>query len=75
MRVIALRTLKRLLDDEPSQDDAREPTLAWYQHVRQADWSPTITAHAIVTRFEQVGGLRWRMSSASICRISDNSAL
>ena len=38
MRVIALRTLKRFLD-EPSHDDAREPTLAWYQHVRKADWS------------------------------------
>lgn len=39
MRVIALRTLKRFLDVASGHDDAREPTLAWYQHVRKADWT------------------------------------
>lgn len=39
MRVIALRTLKHLLDVAPRHVDAREPTLAWYQHVRKADWT------------------------------------
>ena len=41
MRVIALSTLKAFLDD-PSHSDAREPLLAWYRHVKAADWrSPT----------------------------------
>ena len=39
MRVIALQTLKRFLDVAPGHDDAREPTLAWYQHVRKANWA------------------------------------
>jgi len=39
MRVIALRTLKQFLDVAPGNDGAREPTLAWYQHVRKADWA------------------------------------
>lgn len=38
MRVIALRTLKRFVDAAPNLD-AREPTLAWYQYVRKADWA------------------------------------
>jgi mRNA interferase HigB len=39
MRVIALRTLKSFLDSNPQSADAREPTLAWYQQVRNADWA------------------------------------
>lgn len=39
MRVIALRTLKRFVDGRPEHADAREPTLAWYRHVVEADWS------------------------------------
>lgn len=39
MRVIALGTLKRFLASNPQYADAREPTLAWYQQVRKADWA------------------------------------
>jgi mRNA interferase HigB len=39
MRVIALRTMKRFLASDPEYADAREPTLAWYQQVRKADWA------------------------------------
>jgi mRNA interferase HigB len=39
MRVIALRTLKRFLNSDPEYAEAREPTLAWYQQVRKADWA------------------------------------
>jgi mRNA interferase HigB len=39
MRVIALRTLKRFLESNTEFADAREPTLAWYQQVRKADWA------------------------------------
>jgi mRNA interferase HigB len=39
MRVIALRTLKRFLDSGPEFLGAREPTLAWYQQARIADWA------------------------------------
>ncbi len=38
MRVIALSTLKAFLENEPSYADAREPVMAWYRHVRSADW-------------------------------------
>jgi len=42
VRVIALRTIKRFLESKPEYSDAREPTLAWNQHVLRADWaSPT----------------------------------
>jgi len=39
MRVIALRTLKTFFDSNPEFAEAREPTLAWYQQVRKADWA------------------------------------
>lgn len=39
MRVMALRALKRFLDSKPEYIDAREPALAWYQHVKNADWA------------------------------------
>ncbi len=38
MRVIALSTLKELLDSNPAYADAREPVMAWYRQVRAADW-------------------------------------
>ncbi len=38
MRIIALSTLKALWEDSHSYSDAKEPTLAWYQHVSKADW-------------------------------------
>jgi mRNA interferase HigB len=37
--VIALSTLRRWLDGRSGRDDARDPVLAWYQHVRHADWA------------------------------------
>ena len=39
MRVIALSTLKAFFDGDPAYADAREPTMAWYRHVRAADWA------------------------------------
>lgn len=39
MRIIALSTLKKYWDQKPGRQDAKEPTLAWYRHVLQADWA------------------------------------
>ena len=39
MRVIALSTLKAFLDRSPGYADAREPVMAWYRHVRAANWA------------------------------------
>jgi mRNA interferase HigB len=39
MRVIALRTIKHLIERKPAYSDAREPALAWYRHVLRADWA------------------------------------
>lgn len=40
MRVIALRrTIKQFVGSAPTYRDAREPALAWYQQVRNADWA------------------------------------
>lgn len=39
MRVIALSTLKAFWTRSRMYADAREPVLAWYRHVGQADWS------------------------------------
>ena len=39
MRVIALRTIKRFLEQRPEYSDARGPALAWYQQVVRADWA------------------------------------
>ena len=39
MRVIALRTPKRFVDDKAEYADVREPVLAWYRQVLKADWA------------------------------------
>ena len=39
MRVIALSTIKAYLDRGAGVTDAREPIMAWFRQVRQADWS------------------------------------
>jgi mRNA interferase HigB len=39
MRVIALRTIKRFIESKTEYRDAREPALAWYRHVLNADWA------------------------------------
>jgi len=39
MRIIALSTLKAFWEEHPDCLDAKEPTLAWYQHALAADWS------------------------------------
>ena len=38
MRVIALSTLREFWTGKAAYADTREPTLAWYRHVLQADW-------------------------------------
>jgi mRNA interferase HigB len=37
--VIALSTIKTFLDRGSGVTDAREPMMAWFRQVRQADWS------------------------------------
>jgi mRNA interferase HigB len=39
MRVIALSTLKAFLNRSSAYADAREPLMAWYRQVGQADWT------------------------------------
>jgi len=39
MRIIALSTLKAFWEENPDNQDAREPTLAWYRRTLHADWS------------------------------------
>ena len=39
VRVIALSTVKRFLDRTAGIGDAREPMMAWFRQVRQADWA------------------------------------
>jgi mRNA interferase HigB len=39
MRVIALRTIKQLVESRAEHMDAREPALAWYRQVVKADWA------------------------------------
>ncbi len=39
MRVIALRTIKRFIEDKPEYADSREPALAWYRQVLRANWA------------------------------------
>jgi mRNA interferase HigB len=42
VRIIALSTLKRFLDESAAYADAKEPMMAWYRQARAADWrSPT----------------------------------
>lgn len=38
MRVIALSTLKAFWENNLDYKDAREPCLAWYRQVLEADW-------------------------------------
>ena len=38
MRVIALSALREFWTGKATYADARQPTLAWYRHVLQADW-------------------------------------
>src|SRR5580700_8258760 len=48
MRIIALSALKTFLNRSSSYADAREPLMAWYRQVRQADWeSPAELKHDI----------------------------
>ena len=39
MRVIALSTLKAFVESDASYADARQPIMAWYRQVRNADWA------------------------------------
>lgn len=39
MRIIALSTLKAFWETNPQFLDARDPALAWFHQVRNADWS------------------------------------
>jgi mRNA interferase HigB len=39
MRIIALSTLKAFFDRSSAYADAREPMMAWYRQVKQADWA------------------------------------
>ena len=39
VRVIALSTIKAFLDRGASVADAREPLMAWFRQVKQADWA------------------------------------
>jgi mRNA interferase HigB len=39
VRIIALRTIKTFLSRSAKVADAREPLMAWFRHVRQADWA------------------------------------
>ncbi|MBH5368111.1 type II toxin-antitoxin system HigB family toxin [Bradyrhizobium glycinis] len=39
MRIIALSTIKGFLDRAGGVSDAREPMMAWFRQVKQADWA------------------------------------
>ena len=39
VRVIALGRLKAFFNRSPAYSDAREPLMAWYRQVRNADWA------------------------------------
>jgi mRNA interferase HigB len=39
VRVIALSTIKAFLNRGEGVADAREPVMAWFRQVRQADWA------------------------------------
>jgi mRNA interferase HigB len=39
MRIIALSTIKAFLDRDAEVSDAREPLMAWFRQVKQADWA------------------------------------
>jgi mRNA interferase HigB len=39
VRVIALSTIKAFLDRGAGVADAREPAMAWFRQIKQADWA------------------------------------
>ncbi len=39
VRIIALSTLKAFINRSPIHLGAREPVMAWYRQVREADWA------------------------------------
>jgi mRNA interferase HigB len=39
VRIIALSTLKAFVTRNSAYADAYEPLMAWYRHVKQADWT------------------------------------
>jgi mRNA interferase HigB len=39
VRIIALSTIKAFLARGAAVEDAREPVMAWFRQVRQADWA------------------------------------
>jgi len=39
MRIIALSTIKTYLDRAGEVSDAREPLMAWFRQVKQAEWA------------------------------------
>ena len=39
VRIIAVSTLKAFWEENPKYFDAADPTLAWYRHVRKAEWN------------------------------------
>jgi mRNA interferase HigB len=39
VRIIALRTLKAFISRSPAYADARDPLMAWYRQVNDADWA------------------------------------
>jgi mRNA interferase HigB len=39
VRIIALRTLKAFINRSPAHADARDPLMAWYRQVNDADWA------------------------------------
>jgi mRNA interferase HigB len=39
VRIIALSTIKTFLNRSADVADAREPLMAWFRQVRQADWA------------------------------------
>jgi mRNA interferase HigB len=48
--VIALATLKRFVGRSPAYADAREPVMAWFRQVKNADWtSPSDVKAAVRT--------------------------
>jgi mRNA interferase HigB len=50
VRVIALSTLKAFVNRNPDYADAREPVMAWYRQVSNADWaSPADIKQALRT--------------------------
>ena len=42
MRIIALSTLKTFWEGRPAYADVKEPALAWYRRVLQADWESPV---------------------------------